>query len=100
MRHAIRLALVVSTTLICSACERTGSVNQMFNHNPGYSVEFIAGNPTSVLIDFAHGSDQELDAAHTLAVNRCALFGRTGGAVLDSINPRSNGLDRATYLCG
>ena len=98
MRDAIRLTLIVGTALACTSCAKTGTVNQSFTQGPGYSVEFIAGNPTSVLIDFAHGSD-ELDAAHTMAVNRCALFGRSGGAILDSINPRSDGVDRASYLC-
>jgi hypothetical protein len=46
----------------------------------------------------AHGSDQELDAAHTLAVNRCTLFGKSS-AVLESVNPRTDGKDRASYIC-
>jgi hypothetical protein len=94
MRHAIRLTLLAGTALACASC----GANGVFNYRPGHSAEFIAGNPTSVLIDFAHGSDRELDAARILAVNRCTLFGRTA-AVLDSINPRSNGMDRASYLC-
>ena len=97
MHHAIRLILVAGIVLSASSCGPTG-LRKLFSHGPGYSVEFIAGNPTSVLIDFAHGSDQELDAAHTLAVNRCSLFSRNE-AVLDSINPRSDGMDRASYLC-
>lgn len=97
MRHAIRLTLIAGTALACASCGANG-IGKVFNNKPGYSVEFIAGNPTSVLIDFAHGSDQELDAARTLAVNRCTLFGRNN-ALLDSINPRSNGMDRASYLC-
>ena len=99
MRQAIRLTLIVGTALACTSCAKTSNVSQIFGRGPGNSAEFIAGNPTSVLIDFAHGSDQELDAAHTMAVNRCALFGRNGGAILDSINPRSDGVDRASYLC-
>ena len=94
MRGATRLILMACTALACTGC---GMIN-LGPHNPGYSTEFIAGNASSVLIDFAHGSDQELDAAHTLAVNRCTLFGRNG-AVLDSINPRGDGRDRASYLC-
>lgn len=99
MRHAIRLTLIAATALACASCAKTTMVNRVFSHKPGYSAEFIAGNPTSVLIDFAHGSDQELDAAHTMAMNRCALFGRNGGAILDSINPRGDDTDRASYLC-
>ena len=94
MRAAITLTFMACTALAVAGC---GVVN-FGPRNPGYSTEFIAGNATSVLIDFAHGSDQELDAAHTLAVNRCTLFGRAG-AVLDSINPRGDGRDRASYIC-
>ena len=94
MRHAIRLTLIAATALACASCSGNG-MNHLFSHR----VEFIAGNATSVLIDFAHGSDQELDAAHSMAVNRCALFGRGQGAILDSINPRGDGIDRASYLC-
>jgi hypothetical protein len=103
MRQAIRLTLLAVVALSGASCgigqTISTTVNKTIVHRPGYSVEFVAGNPTSVLIDFAHGSDQELDVAHTLAVNRCALFGRAGGAVLDSINPRSDGVDRASFLC-
>jgi hypothetical protein len=99
MRQAIRLTLLAVVALSGASCGIGQTINKTIVHRPGYSIEFVAGNPTSVLIDFAHGSDQELDAAHTLAVNRCALFGRAGGAVLDSINPRSDGVDRASFLC-
>lgn len=99
MRQAINMALLASVALSCAGCEKTNQVKAFILHSPGYSLEFVAGNPSSVLIDFAHGSDRELDAAHTMAVNRCALFGRNGGAVLDSINPRGDGVDRAAYLC-
>ncbi len=94
MRGAFRLTLMTCAALAVASC----GIIDLRPHNPGYSIEFIAGNPTSVLIDFAHGSDQELDAAHTLAVNRCTLFGGSA-AVLDSINPRSGGKDRASFLC-
>ncbi len=103
MRQAIRLTLLAVVALSGASCgigqTISTTVNRTIMHRPGYSVEFVAGNPTSVLIDFAHGSDQELAGAHTMAVNRCALFGRTGGAVLDSINPRGDGVDRASFLC-
>ncbi len=87
------------TFMVCAALGSAGcSMSNPFNRNAGFSTEFIAGNATSVLIDYAHGSDSELDAAHTLAVNRCTLFGRNA-AVLDSINPRGDGKDRASFLC-
>jgi len=103
MRQAIRLTFLAVILLNGASCgigqTISTTVNKTFVHRPGYSVEFVAGNPTNVLIDFAHGSDEELNAAHTLAVNRCALFGRAGGAILDSINPRQDGVDRASFLC-
>ena len=94
MRAAIGLTFMACVALASAGC----TVTNPFNRGSGFSTEFIAGNGTNVLIDYAHGSDNELDAAHTLAVNRCALFGRTG-AVLDSINPRGDGKDRASFLC-
>lgn len=94
MRGSIGLILMAGTAIAVAGC---GTTNMM-RHDPGYSIEFIAGNSTNVLIDYAHGSDQELDAAHTLAVNRCTLFGRQS-AVLDSINPRGDGKDRASFFC-
>ena len=94
MRGAIRLSLMVAMTLACVGC---GMINSL-RRDTGYSTEFIAGNAAGVLIDYAHGSDQELDAAHTLAVNRCTLFGRSR-AVLESVNPRGDGKDRASYSC-
>ncbi len=99
MRGTIGRALMTAIVLMFTGCASISEQFQgMTHHDPGYSTEFIAGNSDNVLIDFAHGSDQELDAAHTLAVNRCALFGRTG-AKLESINPRDEGRDRASYLC-
>jgi hypothetical protein len=94
MRAAIGLTLMACAALASAGC----STSNPFNRGSGHSTEFIAGNASSVLIDYAHGSDSELDAAHTLAVNRCTLFGRSA-AVLDSINPRGEGKDRASFLC-
>ena len=94
MRAAIGLTFMVCAALASAGC----TVTNPFNRTPGQSTEFIAGNANNVLIDYAHGSDAELDAAHTLAVNRCTLFGRNA-AVLDSINPRGDGKDRASFMC-
>jgi len=94
MRGAIGLTVVAMSALACAGC----GMNNPFNRSPGYSTEFIAGNANGVLIDYAHASDQELDAAHTLAVNRCTLFGKSS-AVLESVNPRADGKDRASYVC-
>ncbi len=94
MRRAIG-TLAVATIVLASAGY---GMKNPFNHSPGYSIEFIAGNSSGVLVDYAHGSDQELDAAHTLAVNRCTLFGKSS-AVLESVNPRTDGKDRASYIC-
>ena len=95
MRGTIRVTLMALTALACAGCT---TMKHAFNHQAGYSTEFIAGNASGVLIDYAHGSDPELDAAHTLAENRCALFGKTT-AVLDSVNPRGDDTDRASYIC-
>lgn len=93
MRGAMRLTLVATTALACASCGTA-----IFNDRSGHSAEFVAGNASGVLIDFAHGSDQELDAARNLAINRCTLFGRND-ATLESINPRGDGKDRASYIC-
>ncbi len=94
MRRAIGTLAVATIVLASAGC----GMKNPFNHSPGYSIEFIAGNSSGVLVDYAHGSDQELDAAHTLAVNRCTLFGKSS-AVLESVNPRTDGKDRASYIC-
>jgi hypothetical protein len=102
MRGAIGLVVLVGVAVAASGCSRVktagGYVSGIFTHKPGYSVEFIAGNSYSVLIDYARGSDTELQEATKLATNRCELFGRAS-AVLESINPRSDDKARASFLC-
>ena len=91
MRRFVGAAAVA---LLCAGCGFT----PILGRTPGYSVEFIAGNASTVVIDLAHGSDSELSAANTLATNRCTLFGKSK-ATLESINPRGGSTDLATYAC-
>jgi hypothetical protein len=98
MRAAIGLMALTWIGGLCAGCASVDQVNPFQPRQAGYSTEFIAGNPNNVLIDYAQGSDQELDAARKLADNRCALFGRNH-AVLESVDVRGDGKDRATFLC-
>jgi hypothetical protein len=102
MRGAIGLAMLMGVAVAASGCARVqsagDSISGLFNKKPGYSVEFIAGNSYTVLIDYARGSDTELQEATKLANNRCGLFGQHT-AVLESINPRSDSKARASFLC-
>lgn len=98
MRRVTGLAVTALMGGICVGCATMDTMNPFQPRQPGYSTEFIAGNATTVLIDYAQGSDTELEAARKLAVNRCGLFGRTG-AVLQSVDLRGDGKSRATFLC-
>jgi hypothetical protein len=102
MRAAVGLIMLVGVAVAASGCARVKSAGEsvggLFNKSPGYSVEFIAGNSYAVLIDYARGSDTELQEATKLATNRCQLFGQRT-AVLESINPRSDDKARASFLC-
>ena len=85
----MRTATIIS--LICAAA--LGGCAQ------GHSVEFVASNPDSVLLDFAAKPPGELVAANETATQQCQIFSpRT--AVLESLNTRGEGgMIRATYLC-
>ena len=62
------------------------------------SVEFVAANSSTVLIDYARGNPADGEAAKQMAVEKCTLFGgRT--AVLESLNVRGDGKERAAFLC-
>ena len=66
---------------------------------PGQTVEFVSSNPDSVLLDFRARPPGELAFAGDTATQQCHMFHR-GDALLESLNVRSEGTVRATYLCG
>jgi hypothetical protein len=90
----MRTATIVS--LICM----TGAIGGcgMFPGGSGRSVEFVASNPDSVLLDFGAKPPGELAFANDTAAQQCQIFGRRS-AVLESLNVRDEGKIRATYLC-
>ena len=65
---------------------------------PGSSVEFVSSNAESVLLDFNAKIPNELEAANNIATQQCGIFHR-GAASLESLNVRSPGLIRATFVC-
>jgi len=69
-----------------------------YSSTPGHTVEFVASNTDSVLLDFAARSPDELAAANDTATRQCQIFSRST-AVLESLNVRGEGTIRATYLC-
>jgi hypothetical protein len=91
----MRTATLVSSILLTAAL---GGCGYFSPSRPGQSVEFVAANPDSVLLDFAGKPDGELLAANDTATRECQLFSR-GDAVLESLNVRGQGTIRATYLC-
>jgi hypothetical protein len=84
-------------TLICVAGALSGC-GWFSSSAPGKSVEFVASNPDSVLLDFSARPAGELSFANDTATKQCQLFNRND-AVLESLNVRYGGLIRATYLC-
>jgi hypothetical protein len=89
----MRIATIVS--VICVAGALTGCG---YSGAPGGSVEFVASNSDSVLLDFAARPPGELAAANDTATQQCQLFHRSA-AVLESLNVRGGNTIRATYLC-
>jgi hypothetical protein len=94
MTRVAFLPVLICLALAVSGC--TYLQNKM--SQPGSSAEFVAGNSSEVLIDIRHGPDAELDAARTLATQKCGLFGKRS-AVLQSVNPVSDGKDRVAFAC-
>ena len=66
--------------------------------SPGSSIEFVASNTDSVLLDFSANPPGALAAANDTATQQCQIFNRRM-AVLESLNVRNEGVIRATYLC-
>lgn len=97
----MRTATIAS--LLCmagalSGCGMADSLPGMGSGRPGGSVEFVASNPESVILDFAAKPAGELAVANDTAAKQCQLFHR-GTASLESLNTRVEGRIRATYLC-
>lgn len=92
----MRIATIVS--LVCVAGALTGC-GIFSSSTPGHTVEFVASNPDSVLLDFGARPPGELVAANDTATQQCQIFSRKT-AVLESLNTRGEGRTiRATYLC-
>jgi len=89
----MRTATILSLIFVAGALSGCGSSKS------GSSVEFVASNPDSVLLDFAAKPSGELAAADDVAVQQCQLFGKSK-AVRESLNTRGDGgTIRAIYLC-
>jgi hypothetical protein len=87
----MRTATILSLIFVAGALTGCGS--------SGHSVEFVASNPDSVLLDFAAKPPGELVAADDVATQQCQLFGKSK-AVRESLNTRGEGgTIRAIYLC-
>jgi hypothetical protein len=86
----MRTATIVS--LICLAVALTGCGGS------SGSVEFIAANSDSVLLDYSEKTPTDLITVSDTATQECQIFHRST-AVLESLNKRGEGKIRATYLC-
>ena len=94
----MRIATVVSLICVAGAINGCSAGGMLSARTPGRSVEFVASNTDSVLLDFAANPPGELAAANDTATQQCQIFSRTT-AVLESLNVRNEGTIRATYLC-
>jgi hypothetical protein len=91
----MRIATLIG--LACMAGTLIGCAS-MRSSSPGRSVDFVASNPDSVLLDFAARPEGELTVANATADQQCQLFHRSG-ATLESLNVRDAGIIRGTYRC-
>ena len=87
---AATLAILCGMTAALGGCGRGDA--------PGSTVDFIASNPDSVLLDFGAIPPGEMTYANETAAQQCGIFHRNA-AVLESLNTRSDGRIRATYVC-
>jgi hypothetical protein len=102
----MRIATVAGLLCVAGALGGCGSNVSVFSPSswfagtarPGQTVEFVSSNPDSVLLDFGARPSGELAFASDTATQQCHLFHR-GDATLESLNVRSEGTVRATYLC-
>jgi len=99
-RCLMRIATIAGVLCMAGALGGCGMVGSWFGGGgPGRSVEFVSSNPDSILLDFSAKPPGELAAATDTATKQCHMFHR-GDAALESLNVRTEGTIRATYLCG
>src|ERR1700733_335637 len=94
----MRTATIVSLLCVAGALSGCNAGGMFSSRVSGGSVEFVASNTDSVLLDFAANPPGELAAANQTAAQQCQIFSRST-AVLESLNVRDSGTIRATYLC-
>jgi hypothetical protein len=94
-RRLMRIANIVSLVSLAGVLSGCGWFQ---SSSPGSSVQFVASNPSSVLLDFAATPPGEMVFANDTATRQCQIFSRRS-AVLESLNVRNDGVIRATYLC-
>lgn len=92
----MRIATIVCLAGVAGVL--SGCASWFHSSAPGSTVEFVASNPASVLLDFAGKPPGELAAANDVATQQCQIFSRRT-ASLESLNVRNDGIIRATYLC-
>lgn len=93
----VSLACMAGALSACSMADRVSS-GMFAPPPPGRTIEFVASNPDSILLDFGARPPGELAVANATANQQCQIFSRRE-AVLESLNTRSEGTIRATYLC-
>jgi hypothetical protein len=94
----MRTATIFSLICMTGALGGCSAGSMYYSRTPGSSVEFVASNTDSVLLDFAAKPAGELAVANDTATQQCQIFSRNT-AVLESLNVRNEGTIRAIYLC-
>lgn len=95
----MKAATILIVGLAAGALAGCSYMHRMVDSSPGNTVEFVAGNDSSILIDFNNDSPGELKYADAMAKDKCMLFSKSS-ATLESLNPRGDAdVMRATYLC-
>ena len=94
----MRTATIVSLFCVAGALSGCGGSWSGMSSRPGRTVEFVASNPDSVLLDFHARPAGELTFANETATQQCQIFNRRQAA-LESLNVRTDNVIRATYLC-
>jgi hypothetical protein len=94
----MRTATIFSLICMTGALGGCSAGSMYYSRTPGSSVEFVASNTDSVLLDFAAKPAGELVVANDTAAQQCQIFSRNI-AVLESLNVRNEGTIRAIYLC-